>query len=167
MDRPSNAVGTDRLTAERSEREDALSRADDLAKRAASTRAIGRLTLAERASVHAELQAAIDAATHRGTLTDPIPDAQFETAAVLLAWLRRSAGRYLDVCPPLVTLSGEFVFELWRGPRKLTLYVEADGSVSVLRVWGDHAGDMDEPPYDKRARDGLLRWLETGEEMPG
>lgn len=113
-------------------------------------------------SARAELQAAIDAAAHRGTLTDPIPDAQFETAAVLLAWLRRSAG-HLDVWPPLVAVSGEFVFELWHYPRKLTLYVESDGTVSVIRAWGDHADEMDEPPYDEATRDGLLRWLETGE----
>lgn len=114
-------------------------------------------------SARAELQAAIDAAAHRGTLTDPIPDAQFETAAVLLAWLRRSAGHWLDVWPPLVAVSGEFVFELWRGPRKMTLYVEGDGSVGVLRIWGAHIDAMDEPPYDEATRDGLLRWLETGE----
>lgn len=148
-------------------REEALSRADDLAQRAATTRVIGQLSLAEKASLRAELQAAIDAAAHRGTLTDPIPDAQFETAAVLLAWLRRSAGHWLDVWPPLVAVSGEFVFELWRGPRKLTLYVEGDGSVGVLRIWGAHIDAMDEPPYDEATRDGLLRWLETGEEMPG
>ena len=159
MDRTPESVGTGRT--------DALSRADALAKRAASTRAIGQLSLAEKASLRAELQAVIDAAAHSGTLTDPIPDAQFETAAVLLAWLRRSAGHWLDVWPPLVAVSGEFVFELWRGPRKMTLYVEGDGSVGVLRVWGAHIDAMDEPPYDEATRDGLLRWLETGEEMPG
>lgn len=159
MDSIPKSVGTGR--------EDALSRADDLAERAASTRAIGQLSLAQRTAVQAELQAVADAALDSGMLPDPLPDPQIEMATGLLTWLRRLAGHYLDVWPPVVAVSGEFVFELWRGPRKLTLYVEADGAVSVLRVWGDHIDDdMDEPPYVPATRGDLLRWLETGEGMP-
>lgn len=145
-------------------REEALSRADDLAQRAASTHVIGQRTLAQRTSARGDVQAVADAALDSGMLPDPLPDVQLETAAGLLTWLRRLAGHWLDAYSPFVAVSGEVGFELWCGPRKLTLYVEADGAVRVIRFRGD---DREELRYAPATRGDLLRWLETGEEMPG
>jgi hypothetical protein len=81
--------------------------------------------------------------------------ALLDRAADVASTFRDLSTRYNRVWQhPNVTVSpeGEVVLEWWRGARKLTIYVAANGT-SYLKVWGPNMHDEME--------DGLLKSLDT------
>jgi hypothetical protein len=59
---------------------------------------------------------------------------------------------------------GSVSLEAWNGARKLTIYVEAEGGVSFVKVWGanTHTEMSDGVVSPRHTIPGLREWLRNG-----
>ena len=85
-----------------------------------------------------------------------LPPQQAQVSMDILFWLYKQ----WSINTYCILSSGNILFELYFDEKMLTIYVEKDGTVKILRIWGNGVADMDEPEYHRATRDNLLKWLE-------